>query len=293
MVYQFYPFTVVSDSVNSTMKLSSIICCISCFFLSPLFLSAQTTYIVAGDSTSPGVIHQSASAGSTMLVTYLSPASTQISIDIDMNGLNDLKIIGYNDSAIARHGINLESTLFWFLHTTAGPLKQYKLGDTIFAGGAFPDLLAGLVSYDFGGSGPSPGTKEVYAAMHITAAPTYNEKIAWVRMRLETTYPTFRPEFRLTVLDYAYKEITVGIDESEIFQNLVTLYPNPSNDIIWIHSKLNQTIDWMIFDELGRQFSSTQCNGICEIDISALSPGIYFARGRIAERSVVKKFAVY
>jgi len=84
---------------------------------------------------------------------------------------------------------------------------------------------------------------------------------------------------------------TVGIKEN-ISNGVVNLFPNPASEILIIRSPyIIDPTQLKIFNLIGKELLSQTISGCKnEIDIHALSSGIYFLQLQTAQGSVVKKF---
>lgn len=88
--------------------------------------------------------------------------------------------------------------------------------------------------------------------------------------------------------------VTVGIEENLLYEAL-NVYPNPSKDVLNIDVALNQYYEVSLIDQSGRVINSLikTGNSKTQLDISALSSGVYFVKlkadsGVITEKLIVQ-----
>lgn len=77
----------------------------------------------------------------------------------------------------------------------------------------------------------------------------------------------------------------LGIEDALLSE--ISLYPNPSSDVLKINSTSGQLFNLQLFDILGKKLE--EVNNSNEIDISNLSKGTYFLKINLEDASVVKK----
>ncbi len=121
--------------------------------------------------------------------------------------------------------------------------------------------------------------------------PTIGQNIVFRAIKFATDYPAFTGR-DLTPGDPIELNFDISgcqilsVDEYSI-NNLVTIYPNPSNDIISLKSDL--TIDEIeIFDLFGKKIKKEKYND--QIDIQNLSSGLYLLKFYSDNKFGVKKF---
>jgi hypothetical protein len=78
---------------------------------------------------------------------------------------------------------------------------------------------------------------------------------------------------------------SLGVDDAILSR--VSLYPNPSNDVLYISSKESKIFDIQMFNILGKQVK--QVRNTNEVNLSGLSEGTYFLKINSEGASVVKK----
>jgi trimeric autotransporter adhesin len=81
---------------------------------------------------------------------------------------------------------------------------------------------------------------------------------------------------------------TIGIEQIETQQHLITIYPNPATSILYING-LTTTATVEVYDISGKLLFTRQLN-FHQIDISTLAKGLYFIKLTTKEGSVVRKF---
>jgi len=85
-------------------------------------------------------------------------------------------------------------------------------------------------------------------------------------------------------------ELVLSNDDDDFKSNTLSVFPNPTSDLITIHSEVNSEIQIQIISQTGRVVRSINIrNGINEIDLSQLPAGIYFLHATSNENSTVKK----
>ncbi len=119
--------------------------------------------------------------------------------------------------------------------------------------------------------------------------PNTNTSVGW--------YP-FSPSGSATFAYSLYlKSQTVGIDENLFTENSIMVYPNPTNKKIFFKSRLGEInkIDVELLSSLGQvvyKQKNMYIQDESSIDISGLSPGIYFANLKYNNKTLVKKIVV-
>ena len=87
-------------------------------------------------------------------------------------------------------------------------------------------------------------------------------------------------------------QVCTYISESQTYANSILIYPNPSSDFIYIDSNgINSLQILNALGEIVKEFIPSN-EKIVEIDISALSSGIYFVKGKSQERTFSVKILV-
>ncbi|MBK7668094.1 MAG: T9SS type A sorting domain-containing protein [Sphingobacteriaceae bacterium] len=87
-------------------------------------------------------------------------------------------------------------------------------------------------------------------------------------------------------------QVCTYISESQAVANSILIYPNPTSDFIYIEN--NGINSFQILNALGEIVTEfiTSSDKIIEIDISALSSGIYFVKGKRQDRTFSVKILV-
>jgi hypothetical protein len=80
--------------------------------------------------------------------------------------------------------------------------------------------------------------------------------------------------------------------ENEI-QNYVSIYPNPASNILFIENKSSKEINYIIYNSYGEKekYGISSIANI-EIDLSALSSGIYYIQCILNNKSITKKIII-
>lgn len=69
-------------------------------------------------------------------------------------------------------------------------------------------------------------------------------------------------------------------------KNLVSIYPNPINDVLFINNYSANTVEVSIFDLNGKMIlKSAAANGINKMDVSTLSAGVYMIEAKAGENT--------
>ncbi len=91
-------------------------------------------------------------------------------------------------------------------------------------------------------------------------------------------------------LKICYNDVT-GIVENKIpFEQLISLYPNPANDKLFIEANGLDVIEINIYNTNGSLVGQTKQLQNKSIDISQLANGVYIAEMKMKEESVKKRF---
>ncbi|MBS1589037.1 MAG: T9SS type A sorting domain-containing protein [Bacteroidetes bacterium] len=83
--------------------------------------------------------------------------------------------------------------------------------------------------------------------------------------------------------------VTVGINDLPAQEALVTVYPNPANQIVFLQAKENGKYQWQAFNVYGQKVAETSFSGKTSVDISNLSSGIYLYRIHSADGTLVQQ----
>lgn len=92
-------------------------------------------------------------------------------------------------------------------------------------------------------------------------------------------YPGFTMHFR---------NATLGVQDFQ--EATLSLYPNPTQDIISINTDIQNITDIEIFDLLGKSVFTTKDVSTNVIDVSYFNAGVYFMKLSTPSNSVVSKF---
>ncbi|WMX15899.1 SBBP repeat-containing protein [Aureispira sp. CCB-E] len=85
------------------------------------------------------------------------------------------------------------------------------------------------------------------------------------------------------------------IQQVELEENLkIRFYPNPTNGIVYIDKKDNESLDFLVIDHLGRVLlSKKSVDPITDLDLSALPSGVYFVTvsngSKMATQKIIKQ----
>jgi hypothetical protein len=115
----------------------------------------------------------------------------------------------------------------------------------------------------------------------------------FITIRLKTNMPSnFSGEpFYLDDFRIGDSEIITGIQENDDTQ--LVLYPNPAKNILFWNSTGEEAEYFSVADATGRQLISKEINGSSgNIDISSLTPGIYFLQLKTSKWAKCKRFVV-
>lgn len=85
---------------------------------------------------------------------------------------------------------------------------------------------------------------------------------------------------------YLNSGILLNLDSSEILSNSITVFPNPSNSMVYTDTGNNELIGIQLIDYTGRVIKSSSKNSI---DISEVSSGSYFLKLEFENKFVTKK----
>lgn len=104
------------------------------------------------------------------------------------------------------------------------------------------------------------------------------------------SYTQMEP-FNLSWVEFTLTQCTSGIRESDISDNMVTLYPNPATDRLYLKSE--EVVNKIrITDISGKQVISLTpvVNNIIDISLEGLNPGLYLLQYETAAGIKTKKF---
>ena len=108
----------------------------------------------------------------------------------------------------------------------------------------------------------------------------------------------FKNYFYIAILALCLNSVGVSAQENKVVRNQDTsieglnFYPNPvSNGKIYITSRLSLDKEITIFDVLGKKVLQTLLNSR-ELNISALSPGVYIIKIKEGESTATRKLIV-
>ena len=108
----------------------------------------------------------------------------------------------------------------------------------------------------------------------------------------------FKNYFYIAILALCLNSVGVSAQENKVVRNQDTsieglnFYPNPvSNGKIYITSKLSLDKDITIFDVLGKKVLQTILNSR-ELNIAALSPGVYIIKIKEGEATATRKLII-
>ena len=108
----------------------------------------------------------------------------------------------------------------------------------------------------------------------------------------------FKNYFYIALIALCFTSFSVSAQENRVFRNQDTsieglnFYPNPvSNGKIYITSRLSLDKEITIFDVLGKKVLQTLLNSR-ELNISALSPGVYIIKIKEGESTATRKLIV-
>jgi Secretion system C-terminal sorting domain len=98
--------------------------------------------------------------------------------------------------------------------------------------------------------------------------------------------------FSMSALAQEEKQSAVNSISQEQEFDALTVYPNPvSTGHVYVSSRTNAQKDIEIFDVLGKRVLQTTIAGK-ELNVSALSPGVYIIKIREAEQRATRKLIV-
>jgi ELWxxDGT repeat protein len=88
---------------------------------------------------------------------------------------------------------------------------------------------------------------------------------------------------------FSYKLPTLSVDDQNLLQS-VTIYPNPSNGNFFIDNATNETVQYEVFDVLGKKLDAGQTNGNA-ININA-NAGVYILKLKNKEKVTTTKIII-
>ena len=88
---------------------------------------------------------------------------------------------------------------------------------------------------------------------------------------------------------YFWKAPTAGIDD--LSSSAVRMYPNPTNGVVKFSTVSKDALEVSVYDLLGKEVMPLQTVQT-ELNISSLTPGIYFVKMSQGNSSVTKKLLV-
>jgi len=77
-------------------------------------------------------------------------------------------------------------------------------------------------------------------------------------------------------VDEASLDLTTGVNNIENYNDAISVAPNPSTGVFYLHSASNTTYDVRVISVSGQTVFARQIAGNAQIDLSALPSGIYF-----------------
>jgi hypothetical protein len=157
----------------------------------------------------------------------------------------------------------------WFMEQTNEIVMHYgncNPGNPVDFKPSIDIILLSNTSYYIPGAAiisGTPGTETLTSYSNVTNFSTYS-------------YILSNPFFTGAPLNgtmYRFTQASVGLNELK--KDEIKIYPNPANETLYVHS--NKNFEGKITDMNGKEvFSVSIKNGLTEIPIKTLTPGVYF-----------------
>jgi hypothetical protein len=92
----------------------------------------------------------------------------------------------------------------------------------------------------------------------------------------------------------SFSNCFVGVNNISSTTSAFTVYPNPSNTILFVeYNLINGAIPIQITDVAGQEIKNVQMNSSqIQVDISSFNNGIYFVNAKTANGTLTKKIVV-
>ena len=210
--------------------------------------------------------------------------SDEYDIDLNKDGLNDLKVTSYiaissggNAQYILISTLNSFTKVAWGKtdSTNTGSnirdiLKMYSNGDTVLNGVFISSGYLAFSSYSGGNSTVSAdwiGAGDKYFG--VKYQDSVNAYYGWVKVNV-CGYKTCLVEA------YSLEEDIVSIQKQSVYFIESNVYPNPSINQLFIETEMHPNLFVKIYDITGKLvFINRLQNNNTSIDVSSFNPGIY------------------
>jgi hypothetical protein len=88
-------------------------------------------------------------------------------------------------------------------------------------------------------------------------------------------------------------QVTLGINERDMANNLFQLYPNPANNMVYVKNKTRNTASLYIYNIVGKQLMQLEItDNIGLVDVSSLNTGVYLFRMVSGDKTAVQKLVI-
>jgi hypothetical protein len=255
------------------------------------------SYIIVGDTSSNYITYNNIKD---TIVPFIVKGSFSIDLDINYDGINDIRFYRAHSSSPSFSQINLEAhslDSIQFIRTIANlnNCDTLMIGDTIHSTSNWNNNYNyGNFYYSFSGPPPPWGSGNTHSGI----CSKNNTYIGFRKINTnDTIYGWFLLDFQGTynVKSYAINKRLniIGINELK-YNSQFDIYPNPSN------SKITIDVSNMVFTEENKYLSLKNALGQVvlkasfnskqsEIDVSNFSNGIYFIEISLSNNLILNK----
>jgi hypothetical protein len=250
---------------------------ISLILLLPLIVKAQN--IVTGDTLSSGIVYHNIKDS---VLPILTQGVRTADFDLEGDNVNDIRFsITQNYSPghtyVGEQLLSLDSLEFVVLASSPAYLDSFSMSRNINNNLNWHYTTNALSLFEYSNVG---GTTTIYGVFLNQTRYVGFRKIAatdtiygWILVEA-----SFNNGLRIMSWAYENKGLNIGINELQKV-NTVTLYPNPSNNKIWIpEGDKTAFVAYWLYNATGTVIKQGRIPDDKSIDISGLERGLYYLR---------------
>jgi hypothetical protein len=258
----------------------------SCLLVSPFFAFSQTSYLVAGDKTSPGIY--SSPLSDTCTATDWMGLPDSLEVDVNGDGSADVEIYAYEYFGTTPYfDIWLETRPGSSVSVDGlGDIEPWLWGDTLFTTATWDDN-ARLKYVPFAGGGSDVGTYGMNKDSLYVGVKLADGALGFIQLRLDTNGLCLVGCAKAIVNEVTAGFTFLSAPEAASVPDF-NLFPNPAHAALTLRSPASA--DWRITDLQGRILLHQEGTQAWTADVSALAPGMYFAQVITGGRTTVKRF---